>query len=391
MPRRNDFSEKTKAIIAGRAGYQCSFPGCKRALIGPGKNNNEVTCIGECAHIYGASSGGPRGRKLLSEETIKSAENGIYLCRNHHKIIDANKGKEYTPSVLLSFKAKQEALIARQLGNNPVSQGWINGVTLQCPSHFSKEIHVRLGKITHLYGTNNSGKTFFCNCLYNSIHDKDYHDRVKYKMIFEIDSVFEEKLSYSSDDMNGERYTLGDNSFPVCPINLKVVYLAEKQRLTRDHVSDISKIYNTDEKTILSILSDKHFNGVSTKRVEIRTIRTKPYLVRKIYISNKNGFLIGLELCASSEVARFLTDIGIVLSRFYSYQSMVLFIIDWCNIAVLDNKNMNELVAQLETNNNLFQSIIVSPDEMPKICWNGWSFARFQNMVPNTIIEQDDF
>lgn len=146
MPNRNDFSEKTKTIIAGRAGYQCSFPGCKRVLIGPGNNNNEVACIGECAHIYGASSRGPRGKKVLSVKAIKSAENGIYLCRNHHKIIDANRGKDYSPSVLLSFKAKQEALIARQLGNNPISQGWINGVTLLCPSHFSKEIHVRLGE-----------------------------------------------------------------------------------------------------------------------------------------------------------------------------------------------------------------------------------------------------
>lgn len=242
-----------------------------------------------------------------------------------------------------------------------------------------------------MYGANNSGKTLFCNCIYNSLHNKDCNDRVKYKIVLDIDNVFEEKLSYSTDNVKGERYTLGVDSFPVCPMNIRVLYLAEKQRLTRDHVSDISKIYNTNEKTILSIMSNKHFKEMSTKRVEIRTIRTKPYLVRKIYISNKKGFLIGLDLCASSEVARFLTDIGIILSRFYSYQSMVLFIIDWSNIAVLDDKNMNELVGQLENNNNLFQSIIVSPDEMPKICWNGWSFARFQNMVPNTIIEQDEF
>ena len=91
LPRIN-FSSKTKRIIAGRAGYQCSFPGCGKVLIGPGKENNEIICIGECAHIFSAADGGPRGKDFLTDEKIRSAENGIYLCSDHHKIIDSNAG-----------------------------------------------------------------------------------------------------------------------------------------------------------------------------------------------------------------------------------------------------------------------------------------------------------
>lgn len=391
MPKRYNFSEKTKKIIAGRAGYQCSFPGCKKVLIGPGNNDNEITCIGECAHIYSASDGGPRGKTFLNESVIKSPENGIYLCRNHHRIIDANRGKEYSPSDLLSFKAKHEALIARQLGNNPISQGWINRVSLQCRSMFKNDINIRLGKITHLYGTNNSGKTFFCNCIYNSIQNKDNDNSKEYKISFEIDNVSEDKLTYSSDKLEGNNYFLGNNSFPICPINLKVVYLSEVLQFTKDHVNDFAKCFNVDEKTILSVLHSKFFDGLSTKRVEIKIRRTKPYLMREICIINKNNIRVGLNSCASSEVARFLTDVGIILSRFLSYQSMVLYIIDWCIISVLDDNNLNELLSCLESNNNLFQTIIISPDEMPMISWKGWIFAKFQNMVPNTVIEQDEF
>lgn len=119
MADRIDFSTKTKQIIAGRAGYRCSFPGCNKILIGPGKNNDDIVCIGECAHIFSAANGGPRGKDYLTDEKIQSAENGIYLCRNHHKIIDSNSGNQYSTNTLLSFKAQHETFIARELGNYP--------------------------------------------------------------------------------------------------------------------------------------------------------------------------------------------------------------------------------------------------------------------------------
>ena len=52
--KRADFSAETKRIIASRAAFRCSFPGCNATLIGPGMEPDQVDNIGECAHIYAA-------------------------------------------------------------------------------------------------------------------------------------------------------------------------------------------------------------------------------------------------------------------------------------------------------------------------------------------------
>ena len=391
MSERSNFTEKTKRIIAGRAGYQCSFPDCKQVLIGPGNNNDEVTCLGECAHIYSASNGGPRGKDVLSDEIIASPANGIFLCRNHHKMIDTNAGNGYPPSVLLGYKARHEAMIARQLGKYPLSLYWIKGITLHCKKVFNNDVSLRLGHITHIYGTNNSGKTFFCKCIYNSIHNNQRTLSEDYSMTFDMDNMFVNKLSFFSKKEEGKRYVLNKDSFPICPVSFKVIYLSNPITFTRDNISDIAKCFSIDEETILSVLKKEYFVGLSTKDFEIRIMRKKTYLNRKVCISNKSGYLIELEMCASSEVARFLTDVGIILSRFFSYQSTVLYIIDWGNLYMLDDINMNEILSLLESSNNQFQTILISPIPMPRLCWTGWTVAKFINMVPNTIVEQDEF
>lgn len=391
MSERLDFTTITKNIIAGRAGYQCSFPGCNRVLIGPGKNNDETICIGECAHIFSASDGGPRGKEFLTEEKIVSAENGIYLCRNHHKIIDENKGNEFSPSILLGFKAQHETMIARQLGKYPSALYWIQEITIDFPQVFKTKISVRLGKITHIYGTNNSGKTCFCKCIYDSINNKHEYISNNYSVTYKLSNQFEKEFVYSSSNEEGSKYSLNNDDYPLCPINLKIIYLAKPVTLTNDHVRDLANCFNIDIETILSILDSHYFRGLCTKRIEIVIKRKKPYLQRLIKIENKQGLLIGLDHCASSEVAKLLTDIGIILSRFFSYQSTVLYMIDWGNICILDDKNINEVLTLIESNENIFQTIIVSPDEMPKLKWSGWTFAKFVNMTPNTIIEQENF
>ena len=392
MSNRNDFTARTKSIIAGRAGYRCSFPGCNLVLIGPGKNNDDVICIGECAHIFSAAAGGPRGKTILNKTNIKSAGNGIFLCRNHHKIIDSNAGNEYSPSALLEYKGRHEAQIAKQLGKYSLSSGWIKSVLFRGSVVFKNDIIIRLGKVTHFYGENNTGKSFVCNCINNAISgDKQFAKN--YEIVFKIDNGTDndDELVISSDPKSGKRFSLNKKPSPISPVNLKVICLLRDIKFSSDHISDISRCFDIDEETVLSALHNEFFDGLSTKIVDIKTHRKKPYLVRKITIKNVSGYPIELDMCSSSEVAIFLAEIGIVLSRHYSYQATVLYIIDWCNIKTLDDRNMNQLLVLLESNNNLFQTIIISPNEMPKLLWNGWAFAKFQKTVPDTVIEQDEF
>ena len=115
MADRYEFSSKVKKDIAGRAGYRCSFTDCDASLIGP--NGDTAIELGECAHIYAAVGQGPRGQANLSEEAIKSVENGIYLCHKHHKLIDSPEGSvKYDAQTLLQMKEAHEYKISCEIG-----------------------------------------------------------------------------------------------------------------------------------------------------------------------------------------------------------------------------------------------------------------------------------
>lgn len=390
LPRIN-FSSKTKRIIAGRAGYQCSFPGCGKVLIGPGKENNEIICIGECAHIFSAADGGPRGKDFLTDEKIRSAENGIYLCSDHHKIIDSNAGNQYPPSSLLEFKSYHESKISRQLGNYPLSVNWIKEIILECPKFFENIIKVKLGKITHLYGTNGVGKSIFCNCIYDSINNEIRKQNPYYSIKYRLNNQTNKELLFTSAENENHYYKIDETIYPILPINMVIVYLSKRIELTHDHVKYISEYFKVNIEIIKSILQIDYFNNLSTKEIRIKITRKTPYLVRKIYITNKYGTLLSLDMCSSAELARFFLDVGIVLSRFFSINSSVLYIIDWSVISMIDEINMSKVIKCIESGDNFFQTILVSPNEIPKLKWSGWSIAKFENLVPKTYVEQNQF
>lgn len=108
---RDNFSEKTKSILAARAGHVCSVPGCPQRTSGPSQEANDaVVNLGEAAHIRGASAG-PGSRRY--DPSMTSAErrfigNGIWLCRNHHKLIDSDEST-HTVEQLMRWKLDAEA------------------------------------------------------------------------------------------------------------------------------------------------------------------------------------------------------------------------------------------------------------------------------------------
>lgn len=108
---RDNFSNITKEILAKRVGFKCSNPACKKITIGAHSIVDKIINLGVAAHITAASEGGPRFcRKMKSEERV-SIKNGIWLCQNCAKLIDADTGK-YSISELLRWKsiAEKESL-----------------------------------------------------------------------------------------------------------------------------------------------------------------------------------------------------------------------------------------------------------------------------------------
>ncbi|KGT77322.1 hypothetical protein MA20_22275 [Bradyrhizobium japonicum] len=104
---RDDFTVKTVLQIAKRAGWLCCFPSCRTSTVGATEDGRGEINIGTAAHICAAAPGGPRYDENMSENERSSAENGIWMCRDHGKAIDSDV-KQFTTTVLREWKKQAE-------------------------------------------------------------------------------------------------------------------------------------------------------------------------------------------------------------------------------------------------------------------------------------------
>ena len=84
------------------SGNMCAMPDCTTLLI-----DKDGTWIGEVAHIYAASDGGPRANPNLSPEDRRKFDNLILLCSKCHKIIDFDVA-QYPAEKLFQIKEEHE-------------------------------------------------------------------------------------------------------------------------------------------------------------------------------------------------------------------------------------------------------------------------------------------
>ena len=111
---RNDFSLKTKELLAKRVGYKCSSPSCRRSTTGPKEDSFGSVNIGVAAHITAAAPGGPRFDLNLAEKQRGAYENGIWLCQACAKLVD-NDSDKYSVEVLGRWKQEAEAAAQQEL------------------------------------------------------------------------------------------------------------------------------------------------------------------------------------------------------------------------------------------------------------------------------------
>ncbi len=111
---RTKQKEFTKEILANRAGNRCSNPECL-ALIS-GAAGKSFLNVGEAAHIYAVSEGGPRFDSTLSEEYVRSLNNGIWLCKICHAKVDNKRTDEYPAELLIEWKNKRELDARAEVG-----------------------------------------------------------------------------------------------------------------------------------------------------------------------------------------------------------------------------------------------------------------------------------
>jgi HNH endonuclease len=109
------FKQATVEIIAKRAASVCSNPDCAAVTFGPAAAPDASINVGEAAHIFGARSGSSRFRDSMSDAERSDITNAIWLCRNCHKLVDADP-VQYPAELLFEWRRAHERAIAERLG-----------------------------------------------------------------------------------------------------------------------------------------------------------------------------------------------------------------------------------------------------------------------------------
>ena len=179
--KRDDFSEETRQLIAKRAGYICSYPGCGRMTVAVSPDRKSgLTMIGVAAHITAASVKGPRFDKTMNSEERKSERNGIWVCQTHGKLIDDNSSK-CTTEELRRFKFQHEKWVFDRVeSGKELNNKGIYKVKFENIGTFKERCSVPLGRINVVVGNFDRGVNTFCHiisCFSNKRHWNLFYDR----------------------------------------------------------------------------------------------------------------------------------------------------------------------------------------------------------------------
>lgn len=114
--QRVEFAEAVKKAIAFEAHLFCTNPTCCR-FTSYGTTTGKARSIAEAAHIGAASSQGPRSEVKMTERELKSSENGIWLCKNCHGLIDDDPNA-YPVQMLRAWKREHQTFVSKLVGKD---------------------------------------------------------------------------------------------------------------------------------------------------------------------------------------------------------------------------------------------------------------------------------
>jgi hypothetical protein len=89
MVKRAEFLSSTVRHLARSVNYHCSI--CDAPTAGPASRGGKSYTLGDAAHIYAASPGGPRPGRHLSTKDLQDYKNGIWLCVVCAREVDQNR------------------------------------------------------------------------------------------------------------------------------------------------------------------------------------------------------------------------------------------------------------------------------------------------------------
>ena len=140
MTIRNEFTAKTKDVIARRVGFHCSHPDCGKWTCGPNADPAKYTGAGVAAHITAAAPGGPRYDASLTSEQRRSASNGIWMCYPCSQLID-NDHPNYPVGLIRQWKSDAEEKASKMIQPS-ASPGAAHSILISAPERIGLESFV---------------------------------------------------------------------------------------------------------------------------------------------------------------------------------------------------------------------------------------------------------
>jgi len=417
--RDADFTPKSKELIAKRAGYRCSYPGCDESTIGPGAGPDDVENKGVAAHIYAASKGprAPRGTGGLSPDERSSSSNGIWMCKDHSDIIDIEKGKNYPAAVLQSWKALHEMRIAREVNKAPIGQGhWLEKITLETNPLFPKGSSLILGKVTLIIGRNGSGKSALCEWISGCSGNGDDLDRWgkasdDIQIWIRMGLIVPERVEFSMKFKNYSMFSeyQGKKTLDIAHCT-RVHYQKGKWLVREEHEDDdleyLARVWRIEKLQVEQVI--EHITSSKYGCIEMAKFRPRKYdeddeeddephrvvkprrgrgpQVLWIQFSGRQ-FDISFEGLSESEQEQVIISGAIVIADLTSQNSGALLLLDFGGM--LDDNTLSEYAERLQSGDFNFQTILVAANERPKVNWTGWSIVRLVGEQPDVKIKQD--
>ena len=105
-----------KLRLAFNSYNRCAFPGCNRLLTEKATAEDQGAILGEAAHIRGERHGSARHDPDFPEDQVNGYDNLIYLCGDHHTMIDKQENT-YTVEMILGWKADHEKTMLEKTEN----------------------------------------------------------------------------------------------------------------------------------------------------------------------------------------------------------------------------------------------------------------------------------
>ncbi len=397
--RRIEFSPKTRELVAQRAAYRCSFPGCGRITIGPTRDPNAVANTGQAAHIYSAavSGRGPRGNGGLSEDELKSVQNAVWLCGHHASLVDKHRGQDYPADKLHSFKSLHETRTALELGGLHVPFGWVDRLTIHSSPLFSGEWSIDLAKLNLLIGSNAVGKTALCEwmaAVSNPTHLERWErvypsNRSRLSAEVHYFDPDPHRLSVNFLSKDYPKYQLDGEATVSSIAPVRVLFPAEVE-FSGDEEDDLDVISNAlglhkyEAKALCDNLekSDDRF-----VRAWFEEDEDKRYMYVQVRTRTGSATRL-LRSLSGSERARLLMQLGMIAANRMARMSPTVLVLD-SGFWRLDTNWMRRYAEILASPTCRFQTIAVAGPrgiDFSDVTWAGWKIVRLEGKPPDVRI-----